>query len=322
MQFYKKRSFGELVSDSFLFFKENGKNYFKNYILINGLLLILLVVTFIFGYKELFSQLFGSNIGGEAYHLENYFLENQTMLILVSILVFILFIALLMVSLSYPVLYMKRWSETRNKNIKADDILNDIKSNLGRYLKLLLGLIFIVFPALTIIWSISYVLIFIVIGFFLLLLVMPASSNIINFLVFDYFHTDKGFFASLGYAIKAQFAYPQGNGKTPFWKYWGATAIIYMIIQTITSIVTIIPMFLFIMSSFIIPESNGTLQQNPLDDNFGVLFFVFYALSIIFSFIVMNVLYVNAGLQYYDSRTDLHREENLSEIDMIGEYEV
>lgn len=322
MQFYKKRSFGELVSDTFTFFKENGKNYFKNYLLINGLLLILLVVTFIFGYKELFSQLFGSNMGGEAYHLESYFLENQTMLILVSILVFILFVALVMVSISYPVLYMKRWSEKGNKDIKADDILSDIKSNLRRYFKLLLGLIFIVAPALTIIWSISYLLIFLVIGFFILLLVMPASSNIINFLIFDYFHTDKSFFASLGYAIKVQFAYPKGNGKTPFWKYWGSTAIIYIIIQTITSIVTLVPMFIYLMTSFVIPENNATLQQNSLEDGFGVLYFVFYALSIVFSFIIMNVLYINVGLQYYDSRTDLHREINLSEIDTIGKDEV
>lgn len=321
MEFYKKRSFGELVSDTFTFFKENGRNYLKNYLLINGLLLILLVVTFIFGYKELFSQLFGSNLSGEAYHLENYFLENQTMLILVSILVFILFVALVMVSISYPALYMKRWSETGNKDIKSDDILSDIKSNLRRYFKLLLGLIFIVTPAVTILWSISYILLFLVIGFFILLLVMPATSNIVNFLIFDYFHTNKGFFASLNYAIKAQFAYPKGNGKTPFWKYWGSTAIIYMIIQTFTSIVTMGPMFIYIMTSFVIPESNGTLD-NPLEEGFGILFYVLYTLSIVFSFIVMNVLYVNAGLQYYDSRTDLHRDINLSEIDRIGENEV
>lgn len=36
MQFYKKRDFGALISDTFTFFKENGKNYFKNYILLNG----------------------------------------------------------------------------------------------------------------------------------------------------------------------------------------------------------------------------------------------------------------------------------------------
>jgi hypothetical protein len=60
-QFYKKRDFGTLISDTFLFFKENGKNYFKNYILINGLLLILLVVIIAFGYHELFGQIFGGN---------------------------------------------------------------------------------------------------------------------------------------------------------------------------------------------------------------------------------------------------------------------
>ena len=35
-EFYKRRDFGGLISDSFAFFKIYGKNYFKNYFLING----------------------------------------------------------------------------------------------------------------------------------------------------------------------------------------------------------------------------------------------------------------------------------------------
>src|SRR5690625_1657832 len=131
MQFYQKRSFGKLVSDTFIFFKENGGNYFKNFILLNGLLLILLVVVFIFGYRELFSQLFGPNIGGESFYFEAYFLENQSLLIILSILVFILFLALMIISYSFPVFYMKRRSESGNNKIKADDILSDIKNNVG-----------------------------------------------------------------------------------------------------------------------------------------------------------------------------------------------
>ena len=163
MQFHKKRDFGTLISDTFLFFKENGKNYFKNYILINGLLLILLVILVAVGYREFFSQIFGSNTQGQNYYFEAYFHENRFILILVSVFIFILFLAVSMVSYSYPILYLKRLSETNNKNIKADEILSDLKNNLGRFFKLFLGLIFIVTPAAFFILGISYLLILILI---------------------------------------------------------------------------------------------------------------------------------------------------------------
>jgi hypothetical protein len=47
-----------------------------------------------------------------------------------------------------------------------------------------------------------------------------------------------------------------------------------------------------------------------------------YGISILVTFVLYNVMYVNAGLQYYDSRTDLHRNLDLNEIDTIGQGEI
>ena len=321
MQFYQKRDFGSLISDTFTFFKENGKNYFKNYILINGLLLILLVVLVVIGYRELFSQLLGSNTQGQNYFFEAYFQENKWMLILVTMAVFIIFLAVSMISYTYPILYMKRLSETGNKNITTDEILSDLKNNLGRFFKLLIGLLFIVTPIAFVLIGFTYLLILILIGLFLLVLVLPTIMNVVNFLMYDYFHTKKSFFKSLSYALRAQFSYPNGREKAPFWKYWGSTIVIYLVIQTITSIFTVIPMVIMIATTFTIPQENGDLQQNPFNGSMGVFFLLIYAVSLLLSFLMMNILYVCAGFQYYDSRTDLHRNVDLSEIDTIGTHE-
>lgn len=320
MQFYKKRDFGAFISDTFLFFKENGRNYFKNYLLINGLLLILLVFIFVFGYRELFSQMLGSNTGGQNYYFEAYFQQNSTMLILFSSIVFILFLAVTMVSYSYPILYMKRLSETGNKNIKADEILSDLKNNTGRFVKFFFGLVFIIAPLAMIIFGISFMLIVLLIGFFLLILLGPAMMNVINFVMFDYFHTKEGFFESLSYAVRAQFSYKHGREKSPFWKYWGSTAVIYLMIQMISGVFTFIPLLLVMGGMYTVPQ-NG-VDDNPFQGTIGVLFFIIYGISILVSFIMINVVFINAGLQYYDSRTDLHRNVDLSEIDTIGTHEI
>lgn len=321
MQFYQKRDFGQFISDTFAFFKEHGKNYFKNYLLINGILLILMVIIFVFGYRELFSQMMGSNTSGQNYYFEAYFQENSAMLILVSTIVFILFLAVTMVSYSYPILYLKRLTETGNKNIKADDILSDLKNNIGRFLILFLGLFFIVTPLAMIVFGLTVVLMFILIGFFLLILLGPVLMNVVNFLMFDYFNTKKGFFESLSYAVRAQFSYKNGREKSPFWKYWGSTIVMYFIIQTVASIFTMIPMMFIFGGMMTIPES-GELQQNPFEGAMGIFIFILYGVSLLFSFLMINVIFVNSGLQYYDSRTDLHRNVDLSEIDTIGTHEI
>ena len=316
MQFYKKRDFGAFISDSFVFFRLYGKNYFKNYILLNGLLLILMVVVFIFGYRELFSQLFGSNLSGNSSYMESYFEDNIGMFIAVGILTFLLFVILMIVNYLYPVFYLKRLSAGQQK-IGTDDILNDFKSNIGRITILCLGMVFIVSPLSLILIGVSYALVLIIIGLPILLFVFPTVFNIVNFLMYDLFNSKRGFFESLSYSIRSQFSYTNGREKSPYWKYWGATLIISIILYFITTIFTMIPMIMFYASIFT-SAPDGEFEQNPFTGTMGIMFFVVYGISMLVSFFLSNLLYVNSGFLYYDSRTDLHQQVELAEIDTIG----
>lgn len=319
MQFYKKRDFGTFISDSFNFFKLYGKNYFKNYILLNGLLLILMVTIFIFGYKELFSQLFGSNMNGNSYYFQQYFEDNVGMLIVVGLLTFLLFLILMIVNYLYPVFYLRRISRGEEK-IRTDDILSDFKNNAGRIGILCLGMVFIVTPLAFIIMGISYALILIIIGLFIILLVYPTLFNVVTFLMYDYFNSERGFFESLSYSIRAQFSYANGREKSPYWKYWGATTIVFLIIYTVTTIFTFIPM-IFFYSSILTSAPDGNFEQNPFQGTMGILFFVIYGISMLLSFFLSNLMYINSGLMYYDSRADLHQKVELAEIETIGNNE-
>ncbi|MFN1219419.1 DUF4013 domain-containing protein [Chryseobacterium kwangjuense] len=316
MQFYKKREFGAFITDSFNFFKLYGKNYFKNYILINGLLLILTTAVVIFGFREIFGQLIGGNTGGETYYFERYFSENAGMLTVAGILVFILFLLLIIVNYLYPVFYMKRIAEGAQK-IKTDEILSDFKNNAGRIFKICIGMLFIVLPVATILIGISYLLLLIIIGFFLILLIYPTIFNVSAFLMYDYFNTKRGFIESLSYSIRSQFSYPNGNEKSPYWKYWGACIIMFIMMYMITSVFTFIPMF-FMYGSLLTSPSDGNFEENPFTGTVGIIFFIFYGISMVASLILSNLMYINGGLMYYDSRTDLHQKIELEEIETIG----
>ncbi|OCA69789.1 DUF4013 domain-containing protein [Chryseobacterium artocarpi] len=316
IQFYKKRDFGTFISDSFNFFKLYGKNYLKNYALINGLLLVLMVAIFIFGYKEFFVYFFGGNIDGGSFYFEEYFSNNAGLLIGVGVLGLLLFIVLVIVNYLYPVFYLKRIAEGAQK-VKADEILADFKQNVGRIAKLCLGMIFIVTPIALFVIGFSYVLILIFIGIFLILLLYPTIFNVTTFLMYDYFNSKRGFLESLSYSIRAQFSYPNGSEKSPYWKYWGAAFVMFIIMYIATSIFTLVPMF-FMYGSLLTSPSDRGFEENPFTGMFGIIFSIFYGISILVSFFLSNLMYINAGLMYYDSRTDLHQKVELEEIDTIG----
>ena len=316
MQFYKKRDFVAFITDSFTFFKLYGKNYFKNYILLNGLLLILMVAIFIFGYRELIMQIFGSNMSGESYYFETYFEDNIGMFVVIGLITFLLFLLMMIVNYLFPVFYLKRLAEGETK-IRTDDILGDFKRNAGKIGKLCLGIVFVVTPLSLIVMGISYAMILIVIGFFLILLVYPVLFNVVTFLMYDYFNSKRGFFESLSYSIRTQFSYTNGREKSPFWKYWGSTVVISIILYVITTIFTAIPMIFFMLKiTTTAPDAN--FEQNPFAGSLGVMMFVMYGISLLVSFFLSNMLYVNSGLMYYDSRRDFHQKVELEEIETIG----
>lgn len=316
IQFYKKRDFGTFISDSFNFFKLYGKNYLTNYALINGLLLVLMVTIFIFGYKEFFIYFFGGNINGGSFYFEEYFSNNAALLIGVGVLVLLFFIVLAIVNYLYPVFYLKRIAQGAKK-VKADEILTDFKQNAGRIAKLCVGMIFIVTPIALFIIGFSYALILIFIGIFLILLLYPTLFNVTTFLMYDYFNSKRGFLESLSYSVRSQFSYPNGSEKSPYWKYWGAAFVMFIIMYIATSIFTLVPMF-FIYGSLLTSPSDGGFEENPFTGMFGIVFSVLYGISILVSFFLSNLMYINAGLMYYDSRTDLHQKVELEEIDTIG----
>ncbi|SIT25728.1 Protein of unknown function [Chryseobacterium ureilyticum] len=316
IQFYKKRDFGTFISDSFNFFKLYGKNYLTNYALINGLLLVLMVTIFIFGYKEFFIYFFGGNINGGSFYFEEYFSNNAALLVGVGVLVLLFFIVLAIVNYLYPVFYLKRIAQGAKK-VKADEILTDFKQNAGRIAKLCVGMIFIVTPIALFIIGFSYALILIFIGVFLILLLYPTLFNVTTFLMYDYFNSKRGFLESLSYSVRSQFSYPNGSEKSPYWKYWGAAFVMFIIMYIATSIFTLVPMF-FIYGSLLTSPSDGGFEENPFTGMFGIVFSVLYGISILVSFFLSNLMYINAGLMYYDSRTDLHQKVELEEIDTIG----
>lgn len=314
MQLYQKRDFGALIGDSFNFFKEYGRNYFKNFLIINGGVIILMIIIGIFWYQELFSQIIGDTTGNQFY-FEEYFQKNALVLIGLGVVTFAVLVLLGLTTYSYPLIYMKKVAETGRKDFKTDELVTELKANIPKFLKYFSGLLFIMLPIMMVAVGLSALMMMIVIGFFLLLLVVPTAANIINFTLFEYYNTKNGFFSSLNNAMKIQFS--------QFWKYFGSTAVMYFIIQVISSMFTTIPMMIIMGGIFAtVPNPDAAVGNGEeFSRSMLLMMAIIYPIAFLMSLILQNLMFVNMGLMYYDSRKDLHRNLDLVEIDKIGTVE-
>lgn len=318
MQIFQERNFGNLVSDSFNFFREYGRNYFKSYFIINGALLLIMTLLSVFFYREFFMQILVANAGGESYMFESYFSNNWPILVLVGVIAIILLFAISIVVYTFPIFYMKRVGENQTK-ITADDILSDMKKNIWKFFIFCLATTFIVAPVMMVILAISSFLIVILIGFALLILLGPSFYNVLYLTLYDYLTTDKGYFESLSYSARTVFGDMFKPQITKFWKYWGSTIVLMVVIYIITMAFSMIPYFMMIGNMSLNPNFDEMNDPSAMFSGvMGIIFFVSYGVSILVSSIIYNLMAVNAGFMYYDSRKDLHRDLDIHEIDTIG----
>jgi len=196
-QLYKKRGFNELVGDTFEFFKIHGKNYFKNYFIINGGFLLILVVLLYFFTKIFFESIFASINNGQ--NGEDLILNNLTsnfpLLIGGGIVMFVLILLISIINYTYPIGYLSL-IESR-KEITTKNLIGFIKSKIGKTILFFLASLVTFLPLFFIVLGLLFALMFILIGFPLMLIVFPAMVSWVSLSFYDYISTENGYLTSL-----------------------------------------------------------------------------------------------------------------------------
>lgn len=307
-QLFKKRNFRDYISDTFTFFKVTGKHFFKNYFIINGTLLILLMVLTYFVFKVYFEMMF-ANIGVDAPNfLEDYFNNNIGLIIGVFLMFFILLLFVSLINYSFPVLYMSLYEKHKGSNFESKEIVAELKSKFGKIIIFFLVMILLSLTAGLIIMGLLFALMFIVIGFFLALILVPAILALVQLSFYEYMNAEIGVFDALGKGFEKL--------KQNFWPIVGSTLVMYVIIYIVMLIFTMVPYIIGVASLFTNIENQGA-QEETLSF-VSIMMVLFMCLSILFTYILNNLLLVNNGIIYYSLREENENKNTLSDIDLIG----
>ncbi|HEX8575321.1 MAG TPA: hypothetical protein VF677_03425 [Flavobacterium sp.] len=311
-QLYKKRDFSTYINDSFGFFKQLGKNYFTNYFKITGGFMVVLVALIYIVFKLYFEFVFAAVNNAQNSSSDFNAVFNNNIILFLGLGVFFMFLIFLatLIQFSFPVAYMNLYEKNAEKPT-ATAIVKELKAKSGKIFKFFIGFVFIVFPLILISFFIMILLCFIIIGFPLLLIAFPLLTSWINISLYNYLHSDDRYFASLS----KSFSYI----KSSFWPIIGSTLIVYFIIQTITTILTLIPYFIgiiYFFTSVVSDDSTATPELGFMT----ILLPVIFAFSVVLNYILNNLSLVNHGLIYFSCREQRENKSLQSEIETIGTH--
>ena len=312
-ELYKKRDLSANFSDTTTFFKTFGKHYFKNYFIINGIFLMLLVVLIYFFAKVYMEVIFSgiSNPQKNPNLSMAYFNDNLPLIIGSFIVAFLLIIILSMLSISFPVVYFKLLEKTNDDSFSTNDIISGLKQNIGKMISFFLGSIFIIFPIAIVVFGLLFLLCFILIGIPLIFIVGSAFLSWTTLSYYEYTLKDVGYFTALknGFSLV----------KQQFWIVVGTTFLVLMLVQIVQGIITVIP---YIISMIWMFTSTQNLQETGPPTNafstMGILVAVIFVLSVLMSYFFNNFFIVNQGIMYYGLQEEKENNSTKSQIDLIG----
>lgn len=303
-QLYKKRDFNAYVSDTITFFKENFKNYFANFIILTGALLLVLCLIFFFIFKDFFSS-FLTNTANPNF-MVNYMQENIGSFILLGSIGFVVALVFTCVTMSFPIAYLKLMDKTGKDNLTSSELFDQMKSMLGKIIIFAMLSVVIIFPLAMITFGLSMLLVVVIIGIPIIIILMPAFYIWVSQSFYAYLNEEIGFFDSLGRGWKILFS-------KKFWPITGNTIVMYIVVGILQSILPMIPYFFMIGSML----SSGDKVAKMAE--MGGYMVTIYIISIVTSYIFSNILIVNQGLIYYSSLEQQTNTQALSEIESIGQ---
>lgn len=284
--FYKKRDFRMLISDTFVFFRKYAKDFFSNYLLINGALFILIgvIAAFMFIFYGVYSS-------------------NWPLLLLILAVLGVLSAFLVLFVICFPIAYTQLLEKNADRSsIKAKELFVVIRKMLPR--AILFGII-----SFFIILIPYFILILVLARIFgdqiILMQIASYFAGIVMILFMQQFmlvYVKDGldYFPALGKVIQEL--------KERFWDKLGATFVMNLIITAFSVAGIVVPLVLYFTIMLLI-GINSLI-------GLSLLIFILVLIGATVVFIVSNFQIFLQILIHLGEKEGEHTDD----IDLIGKH--
>lgn len=311
MQLYKSRGFSEYFQDTFAFLKLYGKHFFKHYLIINGIFLIIMMVMMYF-FTKFYTNLIFGGLSGNPTLLDDYMNENMGLFILIASVFVIVALVAGVISFAFVPLYLKLFSEREGQNFGTSELINAYKANIGKILIFLICGLLLGIPLAIVLGIGAFMLIITIIGILMIPVLIGAFSLFYNMTLMEYMEKKRGIWDSFGYAWTLMSA--------KFWPAVGSVGLFLLMSYMIQSVLSLIP-YVFGMASLFITIESGTTNPQEVGATMTVVMLAIFFLSFFVGALLSVVVQLNQGVVFYSLKEDIENTNTKSVIDQIGSGE-
>jgi len=301
MQLLKRRNFSDQFSDTFTFIKLNGKHYFKNYFIINGIP-ILLMLLFIYFFVSSFYNLSTFGTGNSPAVIEDFMTKNMGLFVVIVVVTVIVAFIFAIIQYSYTPIYLLLYRDHNGANFTAKDIYNKIfKEKLSKILIFFLVSLLFLIPVAILSIIAGVILLITIVGIFFL---FAAIAMFYNNALIEYLDSDKGIFDSFSYSVELI--------KINFWANTGAIGLFLFITGILNGGISLVTTLL---TSLISVNTIDAKEQSIIAMVSLVASFVLSkGISIFLQ--ILNQLAVN--IVYFSAKEEKENIIGKAEIEKIG----
>ena len=309
-QLYKSRDFGLYFQDTFDFLKIHGKHFFKNYIRVNGIfLLILIVMSIVFAadsndvFADEYIQI--DNFGS----LTNYFTNKTAIAIALSMLYSILIFFITVLTYAYVPIYFKLYERHKGENFESKQILEELSANISKLIIFVFATILISIPTFIFAYILAFLMAITIIGIILVPFLMGLLFFFYHTAFIEYIKSDnKGVFECFNYGFNSCFQ--------KFFSVAGATGIFLLIIMIFQFVLGYLQI-LFIESFYLVGNPYDFSELGQWSFSYIILL-ILQIVTFIVAAILTTAFQTNLSIIYYGLKEENENINTQSTIDQIG----
>jgi hypothetical protein len=301
MKLLKSRKFSDIFNDTFNLLKENGKHFFKNYFILNGLPLLFFLILIYF-FTTTFYGLGTYKQGNTIDVFLSYMDDNVVLFTILGILSFIIVIIFGIIQYGFVPVYLILYKKNNGSDFDAKDMFNMIfKEKLGKIITYFFASFLVLILILIPFAIIAFASIFTIFGIFFVFAFVAVWFN--NSLL-EYLNSDRGIFNSFSYGYRLI--------MVRFWDYVGAIGLFFLMV---TFISLGISMFTSILSVTLTTNAASNSEQSLF---MTIAMIVSFILAKTINIFIQTVVQLAQGIVYFSAKEESENIVTKTEIDKIG----
>ncbi len=301
MELLKRRDFSTNFNDTFAFLKLNGKHYFKNYFIINGIPLILILL-FIYFFISSFYNLSTFKTGNNSAVIENFISQNQLLFILLVVIMIIVGLVFAIIQYAYTPIYLLLYNQNSDTDFTSKDILNQIfKVKLKKIIIFFLVSLLLLIPTAIVGIIAGIILLITIVG---IVFLFAAIAMWYNNALMEYLSTDKGVFECFGYSFELI--------KINFWANVGAVGLFIFLTGIVNGGISLVTTMFAGLISF------NTIDASEKSIVTMITLVVSFVIAKIISIFLQIVNQLAINMVYFSAKEESENISGMSEIEKIG----